>query len=145
NFGSAKWSGAASATLSLSPVASCVPLVASGVPVRFSDSTIRLADMNGDGLSDIVYLAAGDVRYWPGRGDGSWGTGALGACTSGLAPNTFIAMNGAPSYSDVNASGIRIDDVNADGLDDLVQVRFDAVDIWLNLDGIRWTPQRHTI
>jgi RHS repeat-associated protein len=145
NFGSATWTGARSADLSLTFVPSCVPLVAPGVPVRFSDSTIRLADMNGDGLTDIVYVQQGDIRYWPGRGDGSWGTGSLGSCPSGFAPDTFIAMQGAPQYSDPNGSGLRLDDVNGDGLDDLVQVRFDAVDIWLNVDGGGWTPDRHTI
>jgi hypothetical protein len=41
NFGSARWTGPTSAELSLSFVPSCVPLVASGIPVRFSDSTTR--------------------------------------------------------------------------------------------------------
>ncbi|HLK39861.1 MAG TPA: toxin TcdB middle/N-terminal domain-containing protein [Polyangiaceae bacterium] len=145
NFGSAAWTGPASASLSLQFVSSCVPLVAPGVPVRFSDSTIRLGDMNGDGLQDIVYVQQGDIRYWPGRGDGSWGTGPLGACSNGFAPDTFITMNDAPQYSDPNGSGLRIDDVNGDGLDDLVQVRFDAVDVWLNVDGTGFTPQRHVI
>jgi RHS repeat-associated protein len=144
NFGSATWSGPDSANLSLAFVASCVPLVAPGVPVRFSDSTIRLGDMNGDGLQDIVYIQQGDIRYWPGRGDGSWGTGPLGSCTSGFAADTFIAMNNGPQYSDPNGSGLRLDDVNGDGLDDLVQVRFDAVDVWLNIDGAGFT-QRHVI
>jgi RHS repeat-associated protein len=144
NFGSAAWTGPQSADLSLTFVPSCVPLVASGVPVRFSDSTIHLGDMNGDGLTDIVYVQQGDLRYWPGRGDGSWGTGPLGGCTSGFAPDTFVAMSDAPQYSDPTGTGLRIDDVNGDGLDDLVQVRFDAIDVWLNVDGSGWT-QRHII
>jgi RHS repeat-associated protein len=145
NFGSAQWTGPASANLSLQFVPSCVPLVSPGVPVRFSDSTIRLGDMNGDGLQDIVYVQQGDLRYWPGRGDGSWGTGPLGSCASGFAADTFIAMSNAPQFSDPNGSGLRIDDVNGDGLDDLVQVRFDAVDVWLNVDGVGWTTNRHII
>jgi hypothetical protein len=32
-------------------------------------------------------------------------------------------------------------DVNADGLTDLVQVRFDAVDVWLNLGGVAWSER----
>src|SRR5260370_20978057 len=104
-----------------------------------------MADMNGDGLQDIVYVKPGDIRYWPGRGDGSWGTGTLGSCTDGFAENTYIAMKTPPEFSDSEEGGIRIDDVNGDGLDDLVQVRFDAVDIWLNVDGTGWTPNRHVI
>jgi RHS repeat-associated protein len=145
NFGSATWTGPTSAALSLQYVASCVPLVAPGVPARFSDPSIRMGDMNGDGLQDIVYVKPGDVRYWPGRGDGSFGTGPLGSCLEGFAENTFVAMNDSPEFSDVSGGGIRIDDVNGDGLDDIVQLRFDAVDIWLNVDGSGWTQQRHTI
>jgi hypothetical protein len=32
--------------------------------------------------------------------------------------------------------------LNGDGLDDLVQVRFDSVDAWLNVDGTGW-PRHH--
>jgi RHS repeat-associated protein len=139
NFGSAQWTGAFTAALSLQFVPSCVPLVSPGVPVRFGDGSVRLADMNGDGLQDIVHFAQGNIQYWPGRGDGSWGTGALGSCTSGFAENNFIAMSNAPQYSDPSGGGLRLDDVNGDGLDDLVQVRFDAIDAWLNVDGVGWT------
>jgi RHS repeat-associated protein len=36
---------------------------------------------------------------------------------------------------------IMMADVNADGLSDLVQVRFDAVDVWLNLGGTAWSDR----
>jgi RHS repeat-associated protein len=145
SFGSAQWTGPATASLSLTFVPACLPLVAPGVPLQFSDPSVRLGDMNGDGLTDIVYFNRGDIRYWPSRGDGSWGTGPLGACSNGFAEDTFIPMASSPEYSGPDASGLRLDDVNGDGLDDLVQVRFDAVDIWLNVDGTGFTPQRHTI
>jgi RHS repeat-associated protein len=145
SFGSARWTGPTTAELSLSFVPSCIPLVAPGVPVRFSDSTIRLGDMNGDGLTDIVYLYRGDIRYWPGRGDGSWGTGQLGACMAGFAQGTHVAMAQSPDFSDLTGANLRLDDVNGDGLDDLVQMRQDAVDIWLNVDGTGFTSQRHVI
>ena len=144
-FGSGKWTGPASATLNLTAVPSCVPLVTPGVPIRFSDRTTKIADMNGDGLPDIVYVQQGDVRYWPGRGDGSWGTGQLGTCASGFVSGSYISMASSPWYSDPNGGGVRLDDVNGDGLDDLVQVRFDAVDIWLNVDGVGFTGNRHVV
>jgi hypothetical protein len=53
-------------------------------------------------------------------------------------------MTPSPWVSTQDTSGLRVDDVNGDGLDDLVQVRFDAVDIWLNVDGQGWT-ERHVI
>ena len=59
----------------------CVPW--DSTPVRFSDPDIKLADMNGDGLADIVRIRKGDIRYWPGRGNGLWGTGKLDDCVGG--------------------------------------------------------------
>lgn len=50
-------------------------------------------------------------------------------------------MDTAPFYSDIEGTSLRMDDVNGDGLDDLVQVRFDAVDVWLNVDGNGWTTR----
>src|SRR5262245_56471531 len=53
-------------------------------------------------------------------------------------------MDASPQYSDIQGDSLRLDDVNGDGLDDLVQVRFNAVDIWLNVDGVSWTD-RHIL
>lgn len=142
-YGTATWTSGTTATLSADPEAHCVPWA--GTPVRFSDPDIRLADLNGDGLSDIVRFRQGDVRYWPARGNGVWGTGDPSACVAGgFAENTDVAMTNAPPFADPNASGIRFDDVNGDGLDDMVQVRFDAIDVWLNVDGVGWTD-RHVL
>jgi RHS repeat-associated protein len=139
-FGSGQWSSATTASLSNDAIAQCVPY--SGTPVRFSDSDIQLADMNGDGIQDIVRLRRGDVRYWPGRGNGFWGTGKLDDCPAGtFGDKRYVAMDTAPYYSDIQGTSLRLDDVNGDGLDDLVQVRMDAVDVWLNVDGHGWTQR----
>jgi RHS repeat-associated protein len=142
-FGHAKWKGAASADIFNDPVTSCVPW--DSTPVRFSDPDIKLADMNGDGLADIVRLRKGEIRYWPGRGNGFWGTGKLDDCPAGApARARNIPMTESPQFSDIQGDSLRLDDVNGDGFDDLVQVRFDGVDIWLNVDGVSWTD-RHII
>ncbi len=141
-FGHAKWMSATTADLSTDPVRKCVPW--SGTPVRFSDAEIKLADMNGDGLADIVKIQKGNVQYWPGRGNGLWGTGALDDCAAGsFGSGRDIAMDSSPSFSG-DVTGLRLDDVNGDGLDDLVQVRFTDVDVWLNVDGTSWTD-RHVL
>jgi RHS repeat-associated protein len=142
-FGTAAWTGATSATLSTEPVRTCVPW--SATPVRFSDSDIKTADMNGDGITDIVRVRQGDVRYWPGRGNGFWGTGKRDDCAAGtFGANRHVLMSTSPVFSDVNGESVRLDDVNGDGLTDMVQIRFDEVDVWLNVDGKGWT-QRHII
>ncbi|HEX2875965.1 MAG TPA: SpvB/TcaC N-terminal domain-containing protein, partial [Polyangiaceae bacterium] len=140
-FGHGQWQTADTGALSNDPVRTCVPY--SGTPVRFSDSDIQLADMNGDGIQDIVRLRRGDVRYWPGRGNGFWGTGKLDDCPAGtFGDKRYLTMDSAPFYSDIQGTSLRMDDVNGDGLDDLVQVRFDAVDVWLNVDGTGWTRRQ---
>jgi RHS repeat-associated protein len=139
-FGHGNWKTADTSTLSNDAISNCVPY--SGTPVRFSDSDIQLADMNGDGIQDIVRLRRGDLRYWPGRGNGFWGTGKLDDCPAGtFGDKRYLAMDSAPYYSDIQGESLRMDDVNGDGLEDLVQVRFDAVDVWLNVDGKGWTKR----
>ncbi len=141
-FGQGKWATATTGTLSNDPIRTCVPWNAT--PVQFSDPDTQIADMNGDGLPDIVRIRRGDIRYWPGRGDGVWGIGERVDCRAGtFSSNGDVAMGG-PQYSDIQGTSLRVDDVNGDGLDDLVQVRSDAVDIWLNVDGKGWTD-RHIV
>ena len=41
--------------------------------VQFSDPRVKLADMTGDGLQDIVFVSTGRVDYWPYMGHGRWG------------------------------------------------------------------------
>jgi hypothetical protein len=142
-FGHATWTGASSADLSNDPVTACVP--SSGTPVRLSDPDVMLADMNGDGYTDIVRVRPGDIRYWPGRGNGFWGTGDRDDCVA----NTFgqdrdIAMTSSPQFGEVEGSSLLLDDVTGDGLPDLVEVRNTDVDIYINVDGVTWTT-RHVI
>ncbi|MCW5833510.1 MAG: VCBS repeat-containing protein [Labilithrix sp.] len=152
-YGRAKWDGPSSALLSNEPRSSCVPW--SATPIRFSDPDVRVADMNGDGFPDIVRLRHGDVRYWPGRGDGSWGTGifapgddagvSLSACQAGMfGQNRHVGMGQSPLLGMIADEPLLLNDVNGDGLADLVRVRFNSVEIYLNVDGERWTP-RHVI
>jgi RHS repeat-associated protein len=139
-FGSATWTGPDTADLSMAPVLRCLPW--SSTPIRFSDSDIKLGDMNGDGLTDIVRVRKGDIKYWPGRGDGTFGTGALGCEGGTFGQDTYVQMAESPWFSDPDGSGLRIDDVNGDGVADLVQIRFQDVDIWYNHGGASWGQKR---
>ena len=40
---------------------------------NFSDPRVRLGDMSGDGLQDIVLVHSGNIEYWPNLGHGAWG------------------------------------------------------------------------
>lgn len=122
-------------TLSAEPVRACLPH--SGASVSFGDPELQLGDMNGDGLTDFVKVQNGQLRYWPGRGNGVWGTGPLSDCTRGNRSRIDVLMENSPHV--IDTTGLRLDDVNGDGLDDLVQVSTTQVNLWLNVNGRSWT------
>jgi RHS repeat-associated protein len=101
--------------------------------VRFSDTRVKLADMTGDGLQDIVFVSGGSVDYWPYLGNGRWGR--------------RVAMGGQIRISDAQAFGglgldpkrLLIGDVDGDGVSDLVYVESGRITIWLNQSGNRWS------
>ncbi len=139
-FGKAQRTGAATASILNDPVTSCLPW--SATPIQFSDPDVFLGDMNGDGIPDIVRVRTGDIRYWPGRGNGFWGAGERDDCPSGTyGQDRHIAMTQSPNYGIVGEGKLLLDDVNGDGLSDLVEVRFNAVDIYLNVNGTSWTDR----
>jgi RHS repeat-associated protein len=121
--------------LSDQPIRTCV--LHKGLPIQFSDSRVKLADMNGDGLQDIVLVDFGSLVYWPNQGYGVWGLG--GACPAGtFGSDREVTMGNAPYYSSQDPTLVRFGDVNGDGLADMMQIRFNAVDVWLNaIDQLR--------
>ncbi len=142
-FGWARRTAADAAQFHNDPVRMCLPWSASAI--QFDSSDVRLADMNGDGIVDIVRVRPGDVRYWPGRGNGFWGTGARDDCGAGTyAQGRHVAMVSSPQYGVAEEDSLLVEDANGDGLDDIVEVRYNAVDIYLNVDGVSWT-KRHVI
>jgi RHS repeat-associated protein len=142
-FGVGRWTGAEAASISNEPERRCVPW--SGLPIRLSDAEVRVADMNGDGFPDIARVQPGQVRYWPGRGNGYWGTGDPEACGAGMfGQGLDIEMADSPQFGVSGSDELMLSDVNGDALADLVKVNFNRVDVFLNVDGKSWTP-RHVI
>ena len=140
-FGQATLTSAGSATFSDQPVTACVPW--SATPVALGDADVRAADMNGDGLPDLVRVRSGQLFYWPGRGNGFWGTGKRSDCPGGtFGQARHVEMANPPSFQVVQAGTLELGDVNGDGLADLVEVRFDAVDVYLNVNGSGFTARR---
>ncbi|MBI2896563.1 MAG: VCBS repeat-containing protein [Deltaproteobacteria bacterium] len=118
------------------PVTSCV--LHRGMPLSFSNGDLDLADMNGDGLQDLVHLRRGDVGYFPARGYGLWGgeDDLPSDCTEGeFGPDREVVMDPSPFWSLLDDDRVQLGDVNGDGLSDVVQTRFDGVDIWVNEGG----------
>lgn len=90
--------------------------------VAFGDRGVRLADMSGDGLQDVVAVQSGDVAYWPYFGNGVWGK--------------RVPMQNAPVFP----PGYRDDrvylvDLDGDGCSDVVYMDGERTLIWLNQAG----------
>jgi RHS repeat-associated protein len=97
-----------------------------GPAIVFADSTqsIFLADMSGDGLSDIVRIRNGEVCYWPNMGYGKFGT--------------KVGMDNAPLFDlpgSFNPSYIRLADIDGSGTTDIIYLGKNKFTCWSNFSG----------
>jgi RHS repeat-associated protein len=89
-------------------------------PVTLTDPHVYLADMTGDGLTDIVRARGSSITYWPARADGGWGTA--------------MTMSPAPQFTrDHDPRRLILYDVDGDGCADLVYVDVLSVTLWRNV------------
>ena len=89
---------------------------------------IRVADMTGDGLADLVQVDNGRVRYWPNLGHGRFGP--------------QVTMTNGPVFDrmeDFDEGRIRLADVDGSGTTDLVYLGRDGVRVWRNESGNGWS------
>ncbi|HEU4391769.1 MAG TPA: toxin TcdB middle/N-terminal domain-containing protein, partial [Blastocatellia bacterium] len=101
--------------------------------VRFSDPRVKLGDMTGDGLQDIVFVSTGSIDYWPYFGNGRWGQ--------------RVRMRGRIRFPDASVVGgigfdpkrLLLGDVDGDGVADLLYVESGRITIWLNQSGNSWS------
>jgi len=96
--------------------------------VSFSDPRVKLADITGDGLQDIVLVHDGNIEYWPYMGHGKWGK--------------RIHMTNSPRFPNgYDTKRILFGDVDGDGLADIVYVDHGNVFLWINQGGNSWSNQ----
>jgi hypothetical protein len=101
-----------------------------GPHIVFSDLTqsIFLADMKGDGLTDIVRIRNGEVCYWPNLGYGRFGA--------------KVAMDNAPVFDNpdsFNPAQIQIADLDGSGTADVIYLGKNKFTCWMNLSGNSFT------
>ena len=104
-----------------------------GPKLVFSDpaQTIFLADMCGDGLSDIVRIRYDEVCYWPNLGYGKFGA--------------KIAMGNPPLLDPpdlFDPKRIHLADIDGSGTTDLVYVGLDGISLYFNQSGNSWSAPR---
>jgi RHS repeat-associated protein len=106
-----------------------------GPRLVFADSTssIFLADLSGDGLSDLVRMRNGEVCYWPNLGYGRFGT--------------KVSMDHAPWFeaSDTfDGRRLRLADIDGSGTTDIVYFASEGVQVTFNQSGNSWSAP-HTL
>lgn len=105
-----------------------------GPRLVFADRTqsIYLADLSGDGLTDLVRIRNGEVCYWPN----------LGYCNFGAK----VSMDNAPWFDApdlFDQRRIRLADIDGSGSSDIIYLAGDGVHLYFNQSGNRWSePNR---
>ena len=100
-----------------------------GPQVVFADGTesIFLADMSGDGLTDLVRVRLGEVCYWPNLGYGRFGA--------------KVTMDQAPRfdrYDLFDGRRIRLADIDGSGTVDIIYFAGNEVHLYFNQSGNAW-------
>lgn len=101
--------------------------------VSFEDPRVKLGDVTGDGLQDIILVHNRRIEYWPHRGYGRWGR--------------RVTMRKSPRFEDAAVfAGIGFDpkrllvgDVDGDGVADLIYVSSGHITVWINQHGNAWS------
>ncbi|MEC4686088.1 MAG: SpvB/TcaC N-terminal domain-containing protein [Nitrospirota bacterium] len=97
-----------------------------GPHIVFADpeQTVFLADMSGDGLTDIVRIRNGEACYWPNLGYGKFGR--------------KVGMDHAPVFDhpdSFNPSYLRLADIDGSGTTDIIYLGKNKFSCWMNLSG----------
>ncbi|MGI0486553.1 SpvB/TcaC N-terminal domain-containing protein [Pantanalinema rosaneae CENA516] len=101
-----------------------------GPRLVFADGSqsIYLADLSGDGLTDLVRIRNGEVCYWPNLGYGQFGA--------------KVTMDNAPHFDypdQFDQKRIRLADIDGSGTTDIIYLHQDGVQLYFNQSGNGWS------
>ncbi len=95
------------------------------------EQSVYLADMCGDGLTDLVRIRNGEVCYWPNLGYGRFGP--------------KVTMDNAPRLDRPDRfeqARVRLADIDGSGTNDIIYLGHDGVRVYFNQSGNRWSEAR---
>jgi RHS repeat-associated protein len=104
-----------------------------GPRLVFADGTqsVYLADLSGDGLTDLVRIRNGEVCYWPNVGYGQFGA--------------KVGMDHAPHFDhpdQFDNKRVRLADIDGTGTTDLIYLHRDGIRLYFNQSGNSWSEPR---
>src|SRR5262245_2519889 len=104
-----------------------------GPRLIFADPTqsVFLADLSGDGLTDLVRIRNGEVCYWPNLGYGRFGA--------------KVTMDNSPRFDapdQFDQQRIRLADIDGSGATDIIYLGRHGVDLYFNRSGNSWSETR---
>lgn len=104
-----------------------------GPRLVFADGTqsVYLADLSGDGLTDLVRLRNGEVCYWPN----------LGYCRFGAK----VTMDNSPWFDNSDQfdhQRIRLADIDGSGTTDIIYLHRNGVRLYYNQSGNSWSAAK---
>lgn len=102
-----------------------------GPRIVFADGTqsVYLADMSGDGLTDLVRVRNAEVCYWPNLGYGRFGS--------------KVTMSNAPllDHPDLfDQKRVQLADIDGSGVTDIIYLGQDLIRVYFNRSGNSWSP-----
>jgi RHS repeat-associated protein len=100
-----------------------------GPAIVFADATqsIYLADLSGDGLTDLVRIRNGEVCYWPNLGYGRFGA--------------RVTMDNSPWFDApdlFDQRRIRLADIDGSGVTDIIYLHGAGIRLYFNQSGNSW-------
>ncbi|VVQ21613.1 SpvB/TcaC N-terminal domain-containing protein [Pseudomonas fluorescens] len=104
-----------------------------GPQLVFADGSesIFLADMSGDGLTDLVRIRSGAVCYWPNLGYGRFGA------------KVTMAQSPRFDHADLfDGNRLRLADIDGSGTTDILYFTSHAIDVYFNQSGNAWGSRR---
>jgi RHS repeat-associated protein len=101
-----------------------------GPAIVFADQlqTIFLADMSGDGMTDIARIRNGEICYWPNMGYGRFGA--------------KVNMGNAPLFDhpdSFNPQYLHLADVSGTGATDILYLGKNRFNAYINMSGNSWS------